>query len=133
MLFTDLVGSTEMVARLGEERAEELRHAHFAALREGIREHGGTEVKNLGDGLMVAFDSASDGVACAVAMQHALQRQSRRVGEPMAMRVGVGAGEATQEASAWIHRVGVGWGGAEGGGIRERCLRAKEDAVVDSA
>ena len=102
MLFTDLVGSTEMVARLGEERAEELRHAHFAALREGIREHGGTEVKNLGDGLMVAFDSASDGVACAVAMQQALQRQSRRVGEPMAMRVGVAAGEATQEASDYF-------------------------------
>ena len=60
ILFTDLVGSTEVAARLGAERAEELRQTHFAALREGIREHAGTEVKNLGDGLMVAFGAASD-------------------------------------------------------------------------
>jgi class 3 adenylate cyclase len=97
ILFTDLVGSTEAVARLGEERAEELRQAHFALLREALGDHGGTEVKNLGDGLMVAFRAASDAVACAVAMQQALARQNRRGGEPLAMRVGVAVGEATEE------------------------------------
>jgi len=97
ILFTDLVGSTEAASRLGEQGAEEFRQAHFALLREGIRDHGGTEVKNLGDGLMVAFASASDAVACAVAMQQALARRNRRGGEPMAVRVGVAVGEATEE------------------------------------
>ncbi|HEV8627442.1 MAG TPA: AAA family ATPase, partial [Acidimicrobiia bacterium] len=97
MLFTDLVGSTEAASRLGEEAAEEFRQTHFALLREGIRDHGGTEVKNLGDGLMVAFAAASDAVACAVAMQQALARHNRRGGEAMAIRVGVAVGEATEE------------------------------------
>ena len=77
ILFTDLVGSTDAASRLGEERAEALRQTHFALLREGIRDPGGTEVKNLGDGLMVAFAAASDAVACAVAMQQALARHNR--------------------------------------------------------
>jgi class 3 adenylate cyclase/tetratricopeptide (TPR) repeat protein len=97
ILFTDLVGSTEASSRLGEPRAEEFRQAHFALLREGIRDHGGAEVKNLGDGLMVAFPAASDAVACAVAMQQALARHNRRGGEVMAIRVGVAVGEATEE------------------------------------
>jgi class 3 adenylate cyclase/tetratricopeptide (TPR) repeat protein len=102
ILFTDIVGSTETVARLGEERAEQLRQTHFALLREGIRAHAGTEVKNLGDGLMVAFGAASDAVACAVAMQQAIGRQNRRAGEPLAMRVGVAVGEATHEDSDYF-------------------------------
>ena len=97
ILFTDLVGSTEAAARLGEEAAEEFRQAHFALLREGIRDHGGSEVKNLGDGLMVAFAAASDAVACAVAMQQALARHNRRGGEAMTIRVGVAVGEATEK------------------------------------
>ena len=103
ILFTDLVGSTEAAARLGEERAEQLRQTHFALLREGIRHHAGTEVKNLGDGLMVAFGAASDAVACAVAMQQAVGRHNRhQAGEPLAMRVGVAVGEATHEESDYF-------------------------------
>ena len=67
VLFTDLVGSTETAARLGDDRADQLRQDHFALLREAIAATGGTEVKNLGDGLMVVFGAASDAVACAVA------------------------------------------------------------------
>ena len=52
VLFTDLVQSTDALSRLGEGQAEALRQTHFALLREAIRQAGGTEVKNLGDGLM---------------------------------------------------------------------------------
>ena len=52
VLFTDLVGSTAMAAELGADGAEELRRTHFGLLREAADEHGGREVKNLGDGLM---------------------------------------------------------------------------------
>lgn len=102
ILFTDVVGSTETVARWGEEQAEQLRQTHFALLREAIRDHAGTEVKNLGDGLMVAFGAASDAVACAVAMQQAVGRHNRRAGEPLAMRIGVAVGEATHEDSDYF-------------------------------
>ena len=55
VLFTDLVGSTEMTLRIGPAAAEEVRLEHFGLLREAIAETGGEEVKNLGDGLMVTF------------------------------------------------------------------------------
>ncbi len=59
MLFTDLVGSTELASRVGPERAERLRVDHFGVLREAIAASHGSEVKNLGDGLMVVFTSAA--------------------------------------------------------------------------
>src|SRR2546423_13022046 len=55
ILFTDLVGSTELGAQLGDDAADQLRRSHFGALREAVAAHRGEEVKNLGDGLMVAF------------------------------------------------------------------------------
>jgi class 3 adenylate cyclase len=39
----------------------------FAAMRDVLAVHRGTEVKTLGDGIMAAFDSVTDGLACAVA------------------------------------------------------------------
>lgn len=102
ILFTDLVRSTDTLARLGEEQAEELRHTHFGLLRDAVGGHRGTEVKNLGDGLMVVFPSASDAVACAVAMQQALERHNRSGGEALHMRVGVAVGEATCEESDYF-------------------------------
>ncbi len=62
LLFTDLVGSTEILDRLGDDAAEALRRRHFAILREAVTAQGGQEVKNLGDGLMVVFRSAVDAV-----------------------------------------------------------------------
>lgn len=50
LLFTDLVGSTEVLDRLGDDAAEELRRTHFSLLRRAVTETGGTEVKSLGDG-----------------------------------------------------------------------------------
>ncbi len=59
VLFTDLVGSTELTSALSPDAADELLRDHFAALRRAIVSSGGTEVKNLGDGLMVVFLSSS--------------------------------------------------------------------------
>ena len=64
ILFTDLVGSTELSQAHAPDTAEEMRRQHTAILRQAITEHGGTEVKNLGDGVMVAFGSASAALAC---------------------------------------------------------------------
>src|SRR5271167_1877527 len=72
ILFTDIVGSTELSQRLWPEAGDELRREHFSILRQAIAEAGGTEVKNLGDGLMVVFASASAALACGVSMQQAV-------------------------------------------------------------
>jgi class 3 adenylate cyclase/tetratricopeptide (TPR) repeat protein len=97
-LFTDLVGSTELTSRLGPEEADALRLTHFGLLRGAIEAAGGTEVKNLGDGLMVAFTSLSRALACAVAMQQAIERHNHRdESAPLSVRIGMSTGEATEE------------------------------------
>ena len=97
VLFTDLVGSTELASSLTPEAGDEVRRNHFSALRQAIATSGGTEVKNLGDGLMVVFPAASAALACAVAMQQAVQRDNAGAERPLGVRVGLSAGEATTE------------------------------------
>ena len=88
ILFTDLVGSTLLFDRQGDEAADDVRREHFAALRRAVAEHDGREVKSTGDGLMVVFSSAVAGVRCAVQMQRATAEAGY-----LELRVGLDAGE----------------------------------------
>ena len=97
ILFTDVVGSTELSQRLSPDAADEVRRGHFSILRQAIAEAGGTEVKNLGDGLMVVFGSASAALACAVAMQQGVERDNRDREHSVGLRVGLSGGEVTRE------------------------------------
>jgi class 3 adenylate cyclase len=98
VLFTDLVGSTDLMARLGEAAYDDLRRPHFAALAQAIERTGGEEIKNTGDGVMATFGSVVDAIGCAVAMQQATERQARTAEAPLAIRVGLSVGEVTFEA-----------------------------------
>ena len=62
VLFTDLVASTELRVRLGEDRAEELRRFHDELVTSAVTAHGGTVVKGLGDGFLTTFTAATDAV-----------------------------------------------------------------------
>jgi predicted ATPase len=97
VLFTDLVGSTELMTQVGEAAYDELRRAHFAALQAAIQRTGGEEIKNTGDGVMAAFGSVVDAIRCAVAMQQATDRQARSGPALLAIRVGLSVGEVTFE------------------------------------
>ncbi|MGH9009086.1 MAG: ATP-binding protein, partial [Acidimicrobiia bacterium] len=99
VLFTDLVGSTELRGRLGEEAAEDLRRKHDELLARAVEGHGGRVVKGLGDGIMAAFSGAADAVAAAVAIQQAVDRFNRsgKAPVPLAVRVGLSAGDVTFE------------------------------------
>ncbi len=99
VLFTDLVGSTELRGRLGEEAAEVLRRKHDRLLTEAVDAHSGRVVKGLGDGIMATFAGASDAVAAAVAIQQAIDRlnQSGKAAVSLAVRVGLSAGDVTFE------------------------------------
>jgi class 3 adenylate cyclase len=95
VLMTDLVGSTEIAGRLGPAASEDFRREHFAVLRSAVERCGGSEVKSLGDGLMVVFPSASQALTCAVDMQQTVDAQNRRASQRCDVRVGVSFGEAT--------------------------------------
>ena len=98
LLFTDLVGSTELLGELGDDEAERLRRVHFGLLRDVAVAHGGQEVKNLGDGLMVAFPSAVNAVSCAIGIQQAVHRHNARQGdERLQVRVGLNVGEPIRD------------------------------------
>jgi class 3 adenylate cyclase/tetratricopeptide (TPR) repeat protein len=93
VLFTDLAGSTELMSRLGQSAFDDVRRAHFAALRKAIQRNGGEEVKTLGDGILAVFGSAADAAECAVAMQQAAHRQAAAVQASLAIRIGIGLGD----------------------------------------
>lgn len=96
-MFTDLVDSTATAARIGPEAAEELRQTYFKLLRGAVAASGGTEVKNLGDGLMLMYSSPSRALAGAAGMQQAIEHHNRSTAEPLAVRIGISIGEATEE------------------------------------
>lgn len=98
ILVTDLVGSTAMFDRLGDERAERLLRAHLGELRELVKAFGGCEVKSTGDGIMAAFPAAWLASECAVAMQRSLHlRNDRGDEEPLHVRIGLHSGDTTAD------------------------------------
>jgi DNA-binding NarL/FixJ family response regulator/class 3 adenylate cyclase len=88
VLFTDIEGSTEQLQRLGQERWLAQLRDYEVLVREELAIHGGTEVKALGDGHMLAFGGARAAVACAVSMQRALRDHAVGVRVRMGLHVG---------------------------------------------
>jgi class 3 adenylate cyclase/tetratricopeptide (TPR) repeat protein len=95
VLFTDLVDSTALAARVGPVAADDLQVEFFQILRSGIEATSGREVKNLGDGLMFAFSSPSTALDAATKMQQELDRRNRDAEEPLSVRMGLSMGEVT--------------------------------------
>lgn len=93
--LVDLVGSTRLAAAVGPVRADALREEYFALLRDAIDASGGREFKNTGDGLFVAFSSASAAVSCAVLTQQLFERRYRGAEQALHVRIGLGTGEST--------------------------------------
>ncbi|MFN0092669.1 MAG: ATP-binding protein [Acidimicrobiales bacterium] len=99
ILFTDLVGSTELRSRLGEEAADELRRVHDRLLGEAVAASHGRVVKSLGDGILAAFHAAAEALSAAVAIQQAAHAYSGRA-DALALlrvRVGISAGDVSWE------------------------------------
>jgi len=96
-LFTDLVGSTGMEARIGPAKAEELRVEYFTLLREVLAETGGREVKSTGDGVMAVFPSVAGAVDCAVVIEQRIDRRNEQADEELSVRVGLNLGDAVAE------------------------------------
>ena len=95
IVFTDLVGSTSLRQRLGDEAFDVRRRVHDRLLTEAIERGGGEVVKHEGDGVMAVFASAADAIASVAAMQAAVTRDLGDAG--FAMRVGASAGDVAEE------------------------------------
>ena len=65
VLFTDIVGSTEKAATLGDRRWHDLLDGHNAAVRTAIARSRGREIGTQGDGFLATFDGPARGVQCA--------------------------------------------------------------------
>jgi len=93
VMFTDIVGSTEMTARLGDVAALELVRVHDALVRRGIATHRGREVKHTGDGIMAAFDDMANAVRAAADIQRYFLAYNGDATESLSVRIGIHAGE----------------------------------------
>jgi class 3 adenylate cyclase len=87
ILFSDIVGSTERAASLGDRRWRELLESHDVVARTVIQEHGGRLVKLTGDGVLATFDGPGRAIRGAFALRDALDLL--RIG----IRVGLHTGE----------------------------------------
>lgn len=114
ILMTDIVGSTERAARIGDARWKELIEAHDAAARRAVLRHEGEAVKWLGDGLMATFVGPSRAVSAA----RAIQSEAAALGLPIRAGVHTGeclrrSGDVTGLAVTISQRIADGAGAAE--------------------
>ena len=87
VLFTDIVGSTEKAAELGDKRWRDLLERHDAIVRRQLQIHRGREVKTMGDGFLATFDGPARAIRCAAAVRDELAAIGIEI------RVGIHTGE----------------------------------------
>jgi class 3 adenylate cyclase len=87
ILFTDIVGSTERAAELGDKRWSELLDGHDRTTRRQLERFRGREIDTLGDGFLATFDGPGRAIQCACAIRDAVRPLE------IAVRVGLHTGE----------------------------------------
>ena len=72
VMFTDVVGSTDRAATVGDRRWRDLLEKYYAAVRRQLSQFGGVEVKTVGDGMLARFDGPARSIRCAQAINAAM-------------------------------------------------------------
>ncbi|HYZ81827.1 MAG TPA: adenylate/guanylate cyclase domain-containing protein [Solirubrobacteraceae bacterium] len=85
--FTDIVGSTEELSRLGDRRWRARLEDHDQIIREALRRWRGREIKTFGDGFLATFDGPARALSCAGDIVAALHQRD------LALRIGLHTGE----------------------------------------
>jgi class 3 adenylate cyclase len=95
IMFTDLVGSTSISTRDGDDRAIEVLAQHDGIVRSALEAHRGREVKHTGDGILASFSHVSSAVECALEIQRAFGEPQPDPG--VRVRIGLSAGEPVSQ------------------------------------
>ena len=82
-MFTDIVDSTGLTARLGDRRGLEMIRTHDSLTRRALEDHSGREIKRTGDGIMASFQSVNCAVGCGLTIQRAFDDFNRRSPEKL--------------------------------------------------
>ena len=101
LLFTDIEGSTRLLARAGERYAD-LLAVHRRLLRQAFNDHAGYEVDANGDAFFVVFGSANEAVAAAREGQQALAAYDWPDGERVWVRIGLHTGEPNLVGDTYV-------------------------------
>jgi class 3 adenylate cyclase len=88
-MFTDVVGSTQLVEAIGDDAWENLLRWHDETLTRLFGEHGGQVVKHTGDGFLVVFEVPDDAMAAAQAVQRTLAAHRHEHGFAPQVRIGI--------------------------------------------
>lgn len=95
-MITDIVGSTNLAEALGNDAWANLLQWHDDTLRACFARSGADVVNSTGDGFFAAFETARQGVECAIAIQRILAEHRRTAGFAPSVRIGLHAGEASR-------------------------------------
>ena len=97
-LLTDIVGSTALTAKLGNSAAQRIVRAHNAVARAAVKDFKGREIKHTGDGMLLTFaDAGSATKAAMYIQQEAYAYATENPDAPLALRVGLHAGQAEKD------------------------------------
>ena len=91
LLVTDIEGSTQMTEDMGDIRWVRVLNKHNELVRQCVADHSGIELKNQGDGFLLAFPSARKALLCAVSLQKAFHD------DDLPVRMGLHTGEVIRE------------------------------------
>jgi len=98
VIFTDMVGSTDLTQSIGDDMAQEAVRRHNTIVRNALRDFQGREIKHTGDGIMASFASASHAIDASIQIQQQIaQHNAKRPDLPLWLRIGMNAGEPIQE------------------------------------
>lgn len=95
IMFTDLVGSTDVSTRQGDEAVMKMLSKHDRTVRSALDVNGGREVKHTGDGILASFTYVSRAVDCAIEIQRNLANVE---GQGIPTSIGISAGEPITQA-----------------------------------
>jgi class 3 adenylate cyclase len=98
IMFTDIVGSTAMTQRLGDDAAMAMVNSHDRIVRGALHDLRGREIKHTGDGIMACFVSAASAVRCAIRIQREMRAYCEANPDmPVQLRIGLAAGEPVEQ------------------------------------
>lgn len=98
VMFTDIVGSTDMTQTHGDAAAQEVVRTHNRIVRAALTTHSGKEVKHTGDGIMASFNNTAKAVEAGIYIQRKVaESNATNPDVPLGVKIGINAGEPIVE------------------------------------